>query len=113
MYSSGGLLSEYSYAYIDKHRKELNVKDMDAFLKQWDKIGEDAYNGLLNFLREKGLELKEEELDASGNLLRTRLKALLARSALGTTGYWQVINQDEDPAFQQALEIIKKWPEVF
>lgn len=110
---SGGLLSEYSYAYIDKHRKELNVKDMDAFLKQWDKIGEDAYNGLLNFLREKGLELKEEELDASGNLLRTRLKALLARSALGTTGYWQVINQDEDPAFQQALEIIKKWPEVF
>jgi carboxyl-terminal processing protease len=109
----GGLLSEYSYDYIDKHRKELQVKDMDAFLKRWDKLGAEAFDGLVDFCREKGLEPGEGELAECEPILRTRLKALLARSALGTTGYWQVINQEEDPAFQQALEVIRNWPEVF
>ena len=109
----GGLLSEYSYDYIDKHRKELQVKDMDAFLKRWDKLGAEAFDGLVDFCREKGLEPGEGELAECEPILRTRLKALLARSALGTTGYWQVINQEEDPAFQQALEVIRNWSEVF
>lgn len=108
-----GLLSEYSYDYIDKHRKELEAKDINEFYKRWDKLGTEAFAGLLDFCREKGLEPGEGELEAGSPLLQTRLKALLARSALGTTGYWQVINREEDPAFRTALELIRKWPEVF
>ena len=110
---SGGLLSEYSYDYIDKHRKELEVKDMAAFLKKWDKMGTEAMEGLLAYCREKGVEPEEGELEACEALLTTRLKALLARGALGNDGYWEVMNREEDPAFQKALEVIKNWPEVF
>ncbi|MBR1538282.1 MAG: peptidase S41, partial [Bacteroidales bacterium] len=108
-----GLLSEYSYDYIDKHRKELESKDIEAFYKRWDKLGAEAYAGLLDFCRDKGLEPGDGELEACAPLLQTRLKALLARAALGTTGYWQVINREEDPAFQAAMEVIRKWPEAF
>jgi hypothetical protein len=42
-------------------------------------------------------------------MLKTRLKALLARSVLGTSAYWQVINREADPAFQEAMRIVKNW----
>ena len=42
-------------------------------------------------------------------ILRTRLKAQVARIPLGLTGYWQVINSEEDPEFKKALEVVKNW----
>ena len=105
-------MGRYRVAHIDKHRKELESKDIEAFYKRWDKLGAEAYAGLLDFCRDKGLEPGDGELAACAPLLQTRLKALLARAALGTTGYWQVINREEDPAFQAAMEVIRKWPEV-
>jgi len=107
-----GLLSEYSYDYIDRHRDELAVEDMEAFLKCWEKLGPDAYEGLLDFCREKGLDPADDELMDCEAVLQMRLKALLARSALGTSAYWEIVNQ-EDPAFWKALEIIRNWPEEF
>lgn len=108
-----GLLTEYAYDYIDRHRQDLEVKDMAAFNKRWQKLGSEAFDGLVAFCREKGLEPGEGELEACGALLRTRLKAQVARSPLGMTGYWQVINAEADPAFQKALEVVRSWPEVF
>ena len=63
----------------------------------------------ITYCREKGIEAEAGELEVCEPVLRTRLKALLARAPLGLTGYWQVINREEDPEFQQALDLIARW----
>ena len=107
---NSGLLSEFYYDYTDKHRKELAAKDFSAFQKQWDKKGDTVFGEMVSFFEEKGLKAAdEEELAAGTPILKTRLKALLARNALGNTAYWRVINSEMDPAFQEALHIVKNW----
>ena len=110
----GGLLSEYAYLYADRHRGELEAKDLDHFLKKYQPREQAIYDGLLAHCAEKGFTpASEEDMQAGSVLLKTRLKALLARSVLGSTAYWQVINAEEDPAFQQALEIVRSWTGTF
>ena len=105
-----GLLSEFYYDYTDKHRKELAVKDFSAFQKNWDKKEASILQEMVSFFGEKGLKaVDEEELAVATPMLKTRLKALLARNALGSTAYWRVINSESDPAFQEALRIVKGW----
>lgn len=104
-----GALSEYAYDYIDKHREALQADDLASFLRRYAQLEEEAYAGLLSFCAERGIRPYEGELDLCGPVLRTRLKALLARSPLGTDGYWQIVNQEEYPELQKAVEIIRSW----
>ena len=107
---NSGRLSEFYYDYADKHRSELAAEDFDEFQRKWAQQEAAVFTEMIAFFKEKGLEpSSEEELAECASLLKTRLKALLARSALGTTAYWQVINQEEDPAFQEAMRIVKAW----
>ena len=107
---NGGLLSEFYYDYTDKHRKELAVKDFSAFQKKWDKMEAALFDEMVSFFDGKGLKANDEaELAVAAPMLKTRLKALLARNALGNTAYWRVINSESDPAFQEALRIVKDW----
>ncbi len=104
-----GLLSEYAYDYADKHRKSLSADDFDGFLKKWQPLEEEAFDGLVAHCAEAGVTAGEGELEACSQILHTRLKALMARSVLGTTGYWRVINMEEDPEFRRAMEIVRAW----
>ena len=104
-----GALSEYAYDYIDKHRDALQADDLERFLERYAALESDAYAGLLAFCAGKGIEAEEDELAVCAPFLKTRLKALLARAPLGMTGYWQVINREEDAGFLRALEVIDRW----
>ena len=109
-----GALREFSNDYLDKHRSELAADDFEAFEEHYGRSEAEAWEGLVAYCAEKGITPEsDEELAACEPLLRTRLKALLARGILGTTGYWQVINREEDPEFQRALEIVKNWKGTF
>ena len=105
----GGALSEYTYDYIDKHREALQADSLEDFLVRYAPLEQQVFDGLVAYCREKGIEAEEGELEVCAPVLRTRLKALLARGPLGLNGYWQVINREEDPEFQKALELVKRW----
>jgi len=105
-----GHLTEFAADYGDRHRSELSVKDYAAFNKLWKKMGDAAYEELLAYCAEKGVKpASPEEAEACESILRTRLKAQVARVPLGLNGYWQVINSEWDPEFKKAVEIIKGW----
>ena len=111
---SGGLLTQFVYGYADQHRSELVVEDLPAFLQKWEQMEPAVFDEMIRFFADKGLEEKTEgELAECTPILKTRLKALLARRALGMTAYWQVINSEEDPEFQEALRIVKNWSGAF
>lgn len=109
-----GALQDYAYDYLDRHREELAAKDIASFEKVYASFAGEAFDGLLAYSSGKGIEPEsDEELAACTPILKTRLKALVARGILGTNGYWQVINREEDPEFQRALEIVENWKDAF
>ena len=103
-----GALTDYANEYIDKHRDALAAESFKQFEEKYALLSAAAFDGLIAYAAEKELVPEsDEELDACRAILGTRLKALLARSVLGTNGYWQVINAEEDPEFQKALEVVQ------
>ena len=108
-----GTLTEYAYDYVDKHRDALQADDLDGFLKRYAALEQDAFDGLLDFCAAREIRPEAGELSVCEPVLRTRLKALLARAPLGMTGYWQIINREEYPDLDRAVEIIKNWKDDF
>lgn len=109
-----GTLTDYANDYLDKHRSSLAADSLKEFEKKYAPLAGAAFDGLMAYAAEKEIVPdSEEELAACRALLATRLKALLVRSVLGTTGYWQVINAEEDPTLAKALEIVRNWPKGF
>ena len=106
---ASGALSEYAYDYMDKHRSQLQADDYPGFLARYALLEQEAFQGLLDYCAGKGFSPAEGELAVCESALKTRLKAFLARSPLGLTGYWQVINQEEYPEVGKAVELIRKW----
>jgi carboxyl-terminal processing protease len=94
-----GALNSFSLTYVDKNRKELAKKfpTFEAFKKDFSVS--DAY--LKEFLeyakKEKDdLELKDEELKTSDNVLRLRMKAVLAQNMFGIAEFYELNNLDND-----------------
>ncbi len=110
-----GYLTEYANQFIDSHRPEIVVKgrSFEDFYKAYDDFGKDALSGLVDYCRSKGLEPSDNQLQECGKQLATRLKALVARAAFNTTGYYRVINMEEDQAFEKAMEVISSWSGPF
>ena len=109
-----GLLTEYVNDYIDRNRERLAVHDLDAFDAVYAEMEESAYAGLLAYCAENDVAPQDGQEAADCEfLLKTRLKALVSRSALGTTGYWRVINRAADPEFRRALEVVRNWDKAF
>lgn len=104
-----GWLTEYTDDYGDKNRSRLMVGDFDSYEKLWKKIGQEVFDGMVAYCSSKGLTAEEGELDECEKYLKIRLKAQLARIPFGLDGYWQVVNNEWDPAFQRAIEIVKAW----
>ena len=104
-----GLLTEYAYDYIDKHRQELQATDFNKFMSTYAKMEPSVLDGLVKYCSGRGIEPAEGELEACSGILKTRLKAMMARVPFGMTGYWRVINLEEDPEFRIAMDVVRNW----
>jgi len=112
-----GLLNDYVNEYCDIKREKLqSYKDsFEEFYNEYtSKMEDDAFDGLVQYCSKHDLKAEPSEINECSKLLKTRLKALVARSVFSTNGYYRVFNMEEDPAFDKALEVIKNWsPETF
>jgi carboxyl-terminal processing protease len=130
-----GLFYQYVNEYVDANRDELNSKfpdyetfekgftEEEKFLKEFltfaehemiYKADDDANmeekteEGLAKEEKEKEefASLKEEGLKTSNQIIRTRLKALLARTLWKTEAFYRVFNAEDD-AVSRAIESIE------
>lgn len=106
-----GLLTDYANQYCDANRSAIVVegRSFDDFYSAYGTMEPEAYAGLIRYCEDHGLTGTDDEKKQCEKLLRTRLKALVARTAYGTTGYYRVINIEEDPEFNKALDVIHNW----
>jgi len=99
-----GLLNDFTLTFVDENRKGLLEKypDVYAFSKSFD-TDEAFLSRFIAYAEKKGVKKDEAGIRTSEKLIRTQLKALVARDLWNTNAYYVVIN-DINSFFKKALE---------
>ncbi len=102
--ANAGLLQKYAFNYADRHRAELKkasgVKELMSMLPSDDVILQDFASFAQ---RTENIPPRWYYINLSRNLIVSQLKALIARDALGTSAFYEVIN-GSDNSVRRAME---------
>jgi len=102
------ILFEFALGYTDKNRKTLTAKysDIKSFMSGFN-VDDKLMQEMIDF----GTDKKELPFDSAGysvskTLLKTQLKALIARDLFDISAYYRVMNE-MNPFYTKALECLK------
>lgn len=103
-----GAIVNYNIKLIDRHRNEWlkEYKNFDNFNRKFE-ITEPMLQELIELGKSMNIEFKEEEYQTALPLLKTQMKALIARDLWDMSEYYQVINTLSD-SMQKALELLSQ-----
>ena len=104
--SARGVIIRSTTGYIEKHRQELKKKyrDFEAFDRGFQI--DDAFMADVRALADKEkIAFNPEQYQRSLPLIRTQLKALIARDLWDMNEYFRVMNHTDD-CVQQALKVL-------
>ncbi len=93
--------------YIDTHRQTLKnkYKNFQSFNEKFE-VDEAMLEQLKALADKEGIEWNEEQFEKSKPLIKTQLKALIARDLWDMNEYYQVMNSTNESVIR-ALEILK------
>ncbi|SEU02847.1 S41 family peptidase [Hymenobacter actinosclerus] len=100
------LVREFALSYYQDHKTELEALRFEQFGEQF-RISDTQLQLLATRAIQSGLPTNAAGLRRCAPLLRTQLKAHIARSAYGKAAYFRVLNHD-DAEMQQALNAIRE-----
>ena len=101
------LISLFTYDYVDANRKTLKTyKDFAAFNKAFQ-VNDKILNQFINFCATKGVKRVDADILVSAPIIRTQLKAFIARQLYKNEGFYPVIHS-LDPSFKRAVEYLKE-----
>ncbi|HET6242959.1 MAG: S41 family peptidase [Bacteroidetes bacterium] len=99
------LVSQFAFEYVDSNRERMKqYRNFEHFNKTFS-ISEKLFNEFLDFTEKNGVKTDFTGLKKSGKLIRTRLKAHIARQQWKNEGFYPIIN-DLDHTFQKALSVL-------
>ncbi|MCK5079451.1 MAG: peptidase S41, partial [Bacteroidales bacterium] len=102
-----GILNQFTVQYVNDHREEIlsgfpEVRDYIAGFA----IDEAFMNDFFAFAEDKEVEFDEEGYEASGEFLRTQIKAWMARNLWDISASYEVFSEMDD-GFLKAMEVLK------
>ena len=102
-----GAIVQQNLKLIDAHRSEWKekYKTFDRFNKRFE-VTDEMLDDLIELGKTLGVEYKEEEYITALPLIKTQLKALIARDLWDMNEYFQVINSINETV-QKGLELIE------
>lgn len=103
-----GVIIRSTTGYIEKHRDELKKKyrNFEAFNRKFEI--DDAFMADVRSLADKEkVKFDQAQYDRSLPLIRTQLKALIARDLWDMNEYFEVMNQTNE-SVQQALRVLNE-----
>jgi carboxyl-terminal processing protease len=102
-----GLIVQFAYDYLDLHRKEITsaYSDFDSYKKNFS-ISSEAYSKFIEYVIKGGVKKDEKGEAYSSPLVRTQLKALIARQIWKNDGFYPVIHQ-LDATLKKAEQMMK------
>ena len=101
-----GAVIKFTMKFIEGHRKELanKYKKFESFNEKFI-IDDDMLATLREMGEKEGVKFNEEQYQKSLPLIKTQLKALIARDLWDMNEYFQVMNTTNE-SIQKALEIL-------
>ncbi len=104
--SQKALIYNFALDYTDKHRLELeNYTDYNQIVKHLNQTN--VFNQFLQYANSKGVANRPQEIAISSKLIKTQLKAYIARNIIDNEGYYPII-KDIDKTLLKAVEVISK-----
>lgn len=102
-----GVVIKATTGYIEKHRKELNdkYKKFETFNDKFE-IDDNFLADIRALADKEKIEFDEKQCNQSLPLIKTQLKALIARDLWDMNEYFQVMNSTNN-SVQQALKILQ------
>ena len=101
-----GLINDFAFSYADKERKKLKeYKTVQNFNASFI-ITPAAFNEFIAYAKKNKVVGNAKQIDTSEELIRTTLKALIARNIWNNEGYYPVI-QSRDNVLKKAIELMK------
>jgi carboxyl-terminal processing protease len=101
-----GLVYQYAFRYSDQYRKTLEkistASGIADYLEKQNILG-----NFVDYAASKGVPADKEGLLVSGNIIKTQLKAIIARNIMGEEGFYPII-QEIDKTLLKAIEISKQ-----
>lgn len=100
------VLNTFTLTYVDNHRNELSEKyfDIKAF-KQNFEVTASIMDDFTEYGEKKGVAFNEDQYKRSKNMIKTQIKALIARNIWNADAYSQIFN-DINPIFLKAVEVM-------
>lgn len=101
-----GVVIKTTMRYIEGHRKELQdkYKKFSSFNEKFE-VGDDILTDLLASVEKENVPFDEKQYNQSLPLIKTQLKALIARDIWDMSEYYQVMNTT-NRSVQQALKVL-------
>ncbi|MEE4286931.1 MAG: S41 family peptidase [Mariniphaga sp.] len=101
-----GLIYTFAYTYADNNREKLSqfekAEEIDAYLNN-----QNVLDDFVNYAQEKGIPRDAKGLQQSQEIIKTQLKAYIARNIIGEEGFYPIIRQI-DNTLQRAIEISRE-----
>lgn len=94
---------EFTLKYYELNKTSLEKMEYQEFYDDFV-VSEDMLKELIGIGKEVGIPFNSEEYNRSKELLKTQIKALIARSVWGEEGFFPIFNQT-DEIFRQALNL--------
>jgi len=92
--------------YIDKNRNKLKQKypEFSKFKKQFNP--DNLTKDLIEYAEKEGFEFNKEEYERSENVIKTRVKAMVAQNLWSYEKFYEIINTLNN-SYNKALEILE------
>lgn len=100
---NNNVIREYALTYFQKNEKKLKKMEFEQFLVDFD-IDDKMIKEIISQGEKFGVEYDEVGYTRSETLIKTLVKASIARNAWGREAYYPVIN-DINEIFQEALDL--------
>lgn len=102
--SNKGLIYQFSFEYVDENREFLkkfkDYKELDAFLNKAHII-----NQFIIFAEKKGVQKKYTEIKTSEFIIKTQIKAYIARNLFDNDGFYPIMKEVDIP-LKRAIEVL-------
>lgn len=101
-----GLIYTFAYTYADNNRETLaqfeTAEEFDTYLNR-----QNILEDFVNYAQGKGVQRDAKGIKQSEQIIKTQLKAYIARNIIGEEGFYPIISQI-DNTLQKAIEISKE-----
>lgn len=101
-----GLVNDFAFDYADKERTTLRSYKTVEKYKNTFVINENVMNEFVAYAEKNGVKRNDAQLAQSKEILKTQLKALIARNIWNNQGFYPVIGM-QDNILKKAIELMK------